>query len=172
MKKTLFILLALTVMSGCAEQFNTNPKHHADVVNLESVIHVSSEKVTISLNSIDFKEELIEWLNKDQPTKATLACHTKAHHCVEAEKILHSFGVPFHFSSDRDENTATLLYEKVVAKECVNNKTHAQNLPIGCAVTSNMMRMITDHNQLVKPKSAHHHHNAARAAHHYNEYHK
>ena len=125
--------------------------------NPESLLDQSSEIVNFELNDYSALDDLMNWVNQDQPTRAELYCIDGEEACVEAEQILKQFGVPSVFVASGD-NMVTLVYERVLARDCENryieNGVNPYNLPhptFGCTTASNMVQMVTDKRQFTSP---------------------
>lgn len=157
MKKTLkYTLMATlaTMVVGC----NVIPKEaYFDRGQPESLLDQSSEIVNFELNDYSSLDELLNWVNQDQPTRAELYCMDGDPTCIEAEQILKQFGVPSVFVSSAD-NMVTLVYERVLARDCENryieNGVNPYNLShptFGCSNASNMVQMVTDKRQFTSP---------------------
>jgi hypothetical protein len=154
-----FALVVLTlVINACAavpaEQYATRGQP-------EALLDVSSERVTFSLSSDRAVDELAEWINNDQPSKAILKCIAGHNNplCVEVELVLTQYGVPFSVETAEGKiNNIELFYDRVVLRECspkyVNNSYNPDNLNhqnFGCSVASNMVQSLEDHRQLLTP---------------------
>ena len=123
----------------------------------ESLLDVSSEIVNLPIsNDLDL-DELADWINADQPTRAELYCMDGDDRCAAAQEILDLYGVPSFYvpASDR---TVTLVYERVIARDCENrfidNSVNPYNLhhpTYGCSVAANIVQMVSDKQQFVAP---------------------
>jgi len=123
----------------------------------ESLLDQSSEVVNFELTTPASVEELVDWVNQDQPSRAELYCNDGESLCSEAHDVLVQFGVDVLFVSSPD-NVVTLVYERVLARDCENryidNSINPYNLPhptLGCSNASNVLQMVTDKRQFTSP---------------------
>lgn len=124
----------------------------------ERLLDVSSERVNVSLASNTASDQLIEWLNEDQPSRAEIYCRNMSDDmCIQAQTILDQFAVPFDLYVDGIDQVA-LVYERIIARDCsagfVSNHVNPYNLPspgFGCSNAVNMLQMISDKQSLVSP---------------------
>lgn len=152
--KYLAMASALSIMAAC----NVIPQEaYYDKGNPESLLDKSSEVVNFELNDYSALDDLTNWVNQDQPTRAELYCMDGDAACAEAEQILQQFGVPSVFVASGD-NMVTLVYERVLARDCENryieNGINPYNLDhptFGCTTASNMVQMVTDKRQFTSP---------------------
>jgi hypothetical protein len=154
MKKVFPIIAFSLLLAGCAivpreVAFNRGTP--------ESLLDVSSEVVNVSLTGRSSVDEVVDWVNQDQPTRAELYCMDGDATCAEAERVLGQFGVPVvHVASS--DNTVALVYERVLARDCENRYIDNANNPynwnhptFGCSVASNSVQMVSDKRQFVSP---------------------
>ena len=154
MKRFLLICsLALTV-SACSK---IPPEAYYNRGTPESLLDVSSEMVNVQLENDGSIDELTQWVNQDQPTRAELYCMESDKICSETQLVLEQFGVPVQFMPSAD-NTAVLIYERVLARDCehryIDNTINPYNfnhLGFGCSVASNTLQMVTDKQQITQP---------------------
>ncbi len=123
----------------------------------ESLLDMSAEVVNIALDDAAGTDELIGWINQEQPSRADLACADANPNCRRAEQVLDQFGVPFEMTEGR-ANTVALYYERVMTRDCENryidNSINPYNLnhpTFGCSVASNMVQQVTEKRQFVNP---------------------
>lgn len=123
----------------------------------ESLLDVSSEVINVGLTSDRSVDEITDWINRDQPTRAELYCMDGDPICAGAQQVLEQFGVPVHYVAAADNNVA-LIYERVLARDCenrfINNTVNPYNFnhpTFGCSVASNMVQMVSDKRQFVSP---------------------
>ncbi len=124
----------------------------------ENLLDRSSERVSISLNESNAQDELIYWLNQEQPTRAELNCTSGDLSCAAAAHSLEKFCVPVKHVSQGGEDAVHLLYERVVARDCDNryldNPHNPYNLnhpTFGCSLIVNAVQMVTDKRQFTAP---------------------
>lgn len=123
----------------------------------ETLLDVSSEQVTLQLTDPASLDELVTWVNEDQPTKIILGCMEADMMCSEAMSIANQFAIPTQHSGGVD-NTVTLVYERVIARDCENryidNPHNPYNLnhpSFGCSTAANTLQMISDKQQIIAP---------------------
>jgi hypothetical protein len=124
----------------------------------ESLLDISSEVVTVQLESDQSIQELTSWISNDQPSRAEINCPGADYICNEAEMALQQFGVPAT-RVPSDSRMVTLVYERVIARDCENryidNPHNPYNLnhpTFGCSTAANMTQMISDKSQIVSPQ--------------------
>lgn len=157
MKKNALLALTListSLLSAC------NDIPHAAYTSRggpESLLNVSSEVVNISLLSPSSTDELVQWLNEDQPTRVELHCANGDMYCGSAQAILEQFAVPYNIFMSADSR-ATLIYDRVVARDCDHrymdmpiNPYNLNHPTFGCAISANALQMISDKQQIVSP---------------------
>ena len=157
MMKPLKLTLAFAALSTVAACNIIPPDAYYSRGNPEDLLDQSSEVVNFELYDYSALDDLLNWVNQDQPTRAELYCMEGDSTCMEAEQILQQFGVPAVFVSSAD-NMVTLVYERVLARDCENryveNGVNPYNLPhptFGCSTASNMVQMVTDKRQFTSP---------------------
>jgi hypothetical protein len=154
MDRRLLILLASLLAAGCKDI----PKEaYFSRGAPESLLDVSSEVVNVQLGEPDSVDQLTQWVNQDQPTRAELYCLQDEKVCKQAGKVLEKFGVPILYVSAADNNVA-LVYERILARDCENryidNRINPYELPhptFGCSIASNMVQHVSDKRQFVSP---------------------
>jgi hypothetical protein len=147
-------LVLLTALSGC----NPIPiEAHANRGAPESLLDISSEVVSVEMVSDQSADEIANWIETDQPSRAELQCFEGDPLCGRAEEVLKLYGLPYEITaSERTE--VLLVYERVLARDCENryidNTINPYNLyypTLGCSVASNLVQMVTDKRQFVSP---------------------
>jgi len=123
----------------------------------ESLLDISSEVVNLKIESGSSIQEITNWINKDQPTRAELNCPDGDRLCVKVQKVLHQFDVPVKYTSTPD-NTIVLVYERILARDCENryidNLVNPYNLhhpTFGCTTAVNIVQMVSDKRQFTSP---------------------
>lgn len=144
MKKFIYTLSVVTLLSGCSGLGSTAIH---DPVRPESLLDLSSERVSFSLEMGNSLDELTEWVNSDQPTSAELYCTQNADTCADTENVLRQFGVPFENMAGRGAgDEVILLYDRVFTRDCAG----AENMQ-GCSVAANTVQMVVDPRQFMDP---------------------
>lgn len=154
MKQSLVLIVAVLTAAACSKV----PKEAFwNRGQPESLLDVSSEVVNVSLGSPKAIDQLTDWVNQDQPSRAELYCLESSPMCAEAKGVLEQFGVPVMFVAASD-NTVALVYERVLARDCENRfidnniNPYNMNYPtFGCSVSSNIVQHVSDKQQFVSP---------------------
>ena len=154
MKNYIFPALLLPVTLACSQV----PKEaYFNRGTPESLLDVSSEVVNVSLSSDRSIDDLVGWVNQDQPSRAEITCLESDPVCQQAQRTLERFGVPASYTPAADNNV-TLVYERVLARDCENryidnhiNPYNMNHPTFGCSVASNMVQMVSDKQQFVSP---------------------
>lgn len=156
MKKTILasILTATTFLAACDIM---PPESYYNRGAPESLLDQSSEVVNFNVDSPAGIDELVDWVNQDQPSRAELYCADGDSLCMEAHDVLTQFGVDVLFIPSQD-NVVTLIYDRIIARDCENryidNSINDYNLnhpTFGCSTASNMLQMVTDKRQFTSP---------------------
>lgn len=157
MKTKIKSLAAFVLLSSVAACSAIPHEAYYDRGHPEDLLDQSSEIVNFELNDYSALDDLLNWVNQDQPTRAELYCMEADSTCAEAEQILQQFGVSTVFVASGD-NMVTLVYERVLARDCENryieNGVNPYNLPhptFGCTISSNIVQMVTDKRQFTSP---------------------
>lgn len=123
----------------------------------ESLLDASSEVVNVPLISEASIQEVVQWVDQDQPTQAELYCLSSDPVCAQALETLEMFQVPVNYVSAAD-NMLTLVYDRVVARDCenryINNTANPYNLhhpTFGCSNAVNVVQMVGDKRQFTNP---------------------
>ncbi len=154
MKKTTAFLFPVLLLAAC----NDIPREaFFGRGDPESLLDASSEVVSVQLVSDQSVEEVVEWVDQDQPTRAELMCMDSDPLCVAAQEVLGVYGIEYQVAPSA-ENTVHLIYERVLARDCehrfIDNHINPYNMShpaFGCSTASNMVRMVTDKRQFVSP---------------------
>ena len=157
MQKFLPSLAALTLISvlgGC----NQIPiEAHANRGSPESLLAVSSAIVSVEMVSEQSADEIINWIETDQPSRAEINCFEGDPLCAKAEGVLQLYGLEYEIVSS-DHTEVLLVYERVLARDCENrfidNSVNPYNLyhpTFGCSVATNMVQMVADKRQFISP---------------------
>ena len=138
----IFSVLALLAVSACAGHIIEEP------VRPESLLDLSSERVSFSLSQSTSVEELTDWVNNDQPSRAEIYCTSTPEVCAEAKSVLQQFGIQFEEKAGRESgDEIVLLYDRIFTRDCDGESTGA----IGCSVAANQVQMVVDPRQYLDP---------------------
>lgn len=155
MKKTLTILLSATTLATACSQIP--PEAYYNRAEPESLLDVSSEVVNLPVSSEQSLDELTNWVNRDQPSRAELYCDDTNPQCAAAVEVLNLYGIPTNRMASGD-NMVSLVYERVLARDCENryidnsiNPYNFNSPTLGCSVAVNMVQSVTDKHQFVRP---------------------
>ena len=123
----------------------------------ESLLDVSSEVVTLGVESPAKLKELSAWIAKDNPTRAELYCNLNALSCTNAKRLLESKAIAVSVVPSAD-NSVTLIYERILARDCSQrfvDNTHdvynASHPAFGCSVAANMVQQVSNKREFVNP---------------------
>ena len=152
---TLITTAALLAATGCNI---LGPRQDvAATGSPEALLDVSSEVVNLGVNSPKEVDDVSQWINRDQPTRAELYCQEGTKNCAEARQVLDLYGVPNTVVSS-PANTITLVYERVLARDCDHvyhddlGLWYNESQPaFGCSVAANMVQQVTQKQQFVSP---------------------
>ncbi len=150
-------LTLLSVVFGLAACDTMPPESYYNRGQPENLLDVSSEVVNLPVSSQPSIQELTRWIEKDQPSRAELYCEPASDNCQQAQDVLDLYGVPTLVMPSGDE-LVSLVYERVLARDCENryidNSINPYNLnhpTFGCSTSVNMVQMVTDKHQFVRP---------------------
>lgn len=154
MKYSFLLLTALVSATACTE---IPGSAYFERGAPESLLSVSSEEVTVSLETPGGERQLTDWIDRQQPSRAKLVC-ASGETCDRAAEILDQFNVPYdQVGGARDQ--VVLTFEHIEARDCENryidNHTNPYNLnhpTFGCSVAVNQVQMVTDKTQFTDPK--------------------
>ncbi len=148
------VLLIGYLLSACSK---LPPEAYFKHGSPESLLDESSEIVNFDIADSQSVDELIDWVNQDQPSRAELYCVDGDPLCLETHDVLEQFGIPVLYIASED-NVVTLVYERIMARDCENrfidNSVNPYNLPhptYGCSIASNIVQMVTDKRQFTSP---------------------
>lgn len=149
--------LALACLLALAACHEPNDSAFFNRGGPESLLDVSSEVVNLSVAGPNELEELSNWIDGDQPTRAELYCMEGDIRCNEARQVLDLQGVPTMVVPSGD-NTVALVYERILARDCsqrfVDNSSNPYNTAydsFGCSVAANMVQHVSDKQQFISP---------------------
>lgn len=122
-----------------------------------SLLDASSEVVNVALISPESVNEVVQWIDQDQPTQAELYCMEEDPVCLQTLQTLEMFRVPVHYVPAADNNLV-LIYDRVVARDCdnryIDNPVNPYNLnhkTFGCSTAVNIVQMVGDKRQFTSP---------------------
>lgn len=154
MKYSFLLLVALVSTSACTQIPGTA---YFERGAPESLLSVSSEEVTVSLENPGGERQLTDWIDRQQPSRAKLYC-AAGNTCDNAAEILDQFNIPYD-QIDGARNQVVLTFERVEARDCENryitNHINPYNLnhpTFGCSMAVNQVQMVTDKTQFTDPK--------------------
>lgn len=149
-----FLAASLLMTAACSE---VPLEAHYNRGGPESLLDMSSEVVTVNIGGGASLDELTDWLNREPPTRAELACMDGDFGCAQAKDVLQQFGVSFNQVEDARGSVA-LFYDRVMTRDCENryidNSINPYNLnhpTFGCSTAANMVQMVADKRQFVNP---------------------
>lgn len=154
MKKLSYIAAIAATLTACSQipeqaQYNRGSPY--------SLLDSSSEIVNVALVSPESVDEVVQWIDQDQPTQAELYCLENDPICLQTLETLEMFRVPVHYVSAADNNLV-LFYDRVVARDCdnryVDNPVNPYNMnhkTFGCSTAVNMVQMVGDKRQFTSP---------------------
>lgn len=154
MKKLSYIAAIALALSACSQIPEETAYNRGSPYSL---LDASSEIVNVALVSPDSVNEVVQWIDQDQPTQAELYCLENDPICLQTLQTLEMFRVPVHYVSAADNNLV-LFYDRVVARDCDNryldNPINPYNLnhkTFGCSTAVNMVQMVGDKRQFISP---------------------
>lgn len=154
-KQIAFALLGVAGLTACSSIPESDSL--AGRGSPESLLDVSSEVVSFQVADSASVDQVVEWINLDQPSSAELRCTDGEESCMHVQEVLAQFAVPYEFTPSA-ENALTLYYERIVTRDCdnryVSNHINPYNLNhpnFGCSLAANMVQMISDQRQITNP---------------------
>ncbi len=149
-------LLALLGLAGCKERLYDASAFY-DRGSPEALLDVSSEVVNLGVANKGELRALSNWIANDQPTRAELFCDAILKSCKDAQNLLQRKGVEVSFSPS-PENTVTLIYERILARDCnaryITKGTSYYNEPspsFGCAMSANIVQHVSNKRDFISP---------------------
>jgi hypothetical protein len=150
--KKLGSIALLVALSACNE---IPAAAYFDRGRPENLLDVSSEVVNMNLSSATAMNDLTAMVSQDPPTRVEMSCSPKDGLCMEVRRMFEQYAVPVATS---DAGGITMIYERVVARDCENryidNSINPYNLnhpTFGCSVTANTVQMVSDKRQFTNP---------------------
>ena len=123
----------------------------------ESLLDVSSEVVNLSVRDKNDIQALSNWIEKDAPSRAELMCDGNLPSCQSAVKALEARDVNVSLTPSPN-NTVTLVYERIVARDCNSRyldngfSVYGAHQPsFGCAIAANMVQQVSDKREFINP---------------------
>ena len=155
MKKNIIILAVSAILtSACTIQPKAAYFNHGQP---ESLLQASSEVINIPLVSDESLDQLTNWINQEQPSRAMLNCDVSTPLCAQAEEALQLYNIPVEVGSVEQVDVA-LMYERIQARTCehrfIDNHSNPYNHShpaYGCSVASNIVQSVSDKKQFVNP---------------------
>jgi hypothetical protein len=148
-------LLVVLALSACERPPASAYPPRAGV---ESLLDVSSEVVSLSAATPASLNDLDAWIRRDAPTRAELLCSSRSINCSDARRFLERNTIPFAHVEAMTEPVVTLVYERVLVRDCnpayIDNTNNYQNLnhrSFGCALAANAAQHISNKQQVVAP---------------------
>ncbi|MDX1975996.1 MAG: hypothetical protein SFT92_10050 [Rickettsiales bacterium] len=155
MKKTWLLIACFSSISACAPQ-SLPPEVYGSRSDPETLLDTSSEVVTMDLRSRNSLSKLASIVRSDQPNRAELHCKTSDILCAQAKEILTNQNVPIRTVGN--DNSVTLVYERVVARDCdsryidARSNQHNVNQPsFGCSMRANTVQMVSNRRVFTDP---------------------
>jgi len=142
------------LVTACSD---LGPNSFAGYHTPESLLDRSSEVVNFELQDGSSLDDLVTWVDQDQPTRAELRCDEGDLNCAEAHEVLKVFGVPSVWTGEGDA-MVSLIYDRTLVRDCENrfidNTVNPYNLThpsFGCSNATNMLQMVADKRQFTRP---------------------
>jgi len=153
--KTIPFLAAILMFLGACSQIPS--ESYYDRGSPYALLDASTEVVNVAITSDASVDEVVQWIDQDQPTQAELYCQESDRICAKTLQTLEMFRVPVQFVSS-NENNLMLTYDRVVARDCdnhyIDNPINPYNLnhpTFGCSTAVNMVQMVGDKRQFTSP---------------------
>lgn len=155
MKKHLSLIVTMSLaLSACSQ---IPPQAYFQRGNPTSLLDASSEVVNVALTSEASVQEVVQWVDQDQPTSAQVYCLEGDAVCTQTLEALELFQVPVQYTSAAD-NMVALQYDRVVARDCehryIDNTVNPYNLnhpTLGCSTAVNMIQMVENKREFTNP---------------------
>ncbi len=158
MKKIAACISSALMLSAC----EAPPTAYYNRGDPENLIEVSSEVVNVNLASPDALVQLSTMVSQDPPTRAIVDCSQSDTLCGQAKGVLDKHGIASQWAAGSQtaaKGSVTLVYERVVARDCQNRYIDdtglsSGNLPpptFGCSITGNMVQQVSDKRQFTSP---------------------
>jgi type IV pilus biogenesis protein CpaD/CtpE len=157
MKKSFYkltLVSCLLALSACDKLPTTSSTKGSP----EALIDVSSETVTLSLNSKNSLSKLSGTIAKDFPSRADLNCSLKNSKCLQAKKILDRNSIPARLTGASSANSIVLSYKRTVVRDCnpryadtINDSGSDNQASFGCAISGNIVQMVGNKKQFTEP---------------------
>lgn len=123
----------------------------------ESLLDVSSEVVSLKLEGESSVDQMVEWIDKDEPTRAELHCAGNAPVCNAVKDVFKLYGISYEVVNNGGQGV-DLIYERVLARDCDNrfmdnhiNPYNMNHPTFGCSIASNMLQSVSNKKQFVNP---------------------
>jgi hypothetical protein len=154
MRLTFSLLCSAIALSACSA---VPLEAHYNQGSPETLLDLSVETVSVDLNAAGSIDQLVDWVNREQPSRAELQCELGNVACDRANDVFSQFSVPVE-AIESPANQAVLVYERVVARDCdqryIDNSINPYNLhypTFGCSIAANMVQHVGDKRQFISP---------------------
>jgi len=147
------VLMSALLISSCSQ---IPEQAHFNRGDPTIQLNYSKERINLSLSNLKSIDELKDWIKRDKPNRAEIACFASAPVCRDAERVLKENGIPVDYANSG--SGIALIYEKVLASDCdpsfITNHINPYNLnhpAYGCSIRGNMLQMVSDRKQFTNP---------------------
>jgi hypothetical protein len=154
MKKIIISALALSLVSACSK---IPPEAYFKRGEPQSLISSSTEEVNFPIYDSSSLDDLVSWIEKDQPSFVEISCSDNQQLCLDMQNAVAAYGVEYEVLP-AGFNEVKLSYNRIVAKVCenrfINNTINPYNLnhpTFGCTTATNIVMMVADRNHIVNP---------------------
>jgi hypothetical protein len=156
-KKLAYIIVLSAIVAACE---SAPPEAYFNRGSPESLLDLSTEVVNVKITSPTAIQQMINTLNKRQPTRADVKCNESDSLCKESMHVLKQFAVPTRYTPS-NRGSVALIYERTLVRNCQNryidNTTEAGNFQelnyptLGCSVAINIVQSVSDKKQFTNP---------------------
>jgi type IV pilus biogenesis protein CpaD/CtpE len=154
MKKYFVLLVSSFLVAACSKIPN---EAYSERGTPQSLLDVSSEMVNVEISSEASIDEIKDWIEQDQPSRAVVSCANGDVLCGSAADVLDVYGVDYE-EQVSDYSEVSLVYERIIARDCnntyIDNRINPYNLnhpSFGCSTASNIVQMVTNRQEFVNP---------------------
>ena len=146
-------LVGLMLLSACDKP----APEYVNSGDPERLIDTSSESVTLSLKAKNSVSKISRMVEMEHPSSAELRCSIGNTRCAQVKEILERNSVPINLTNE-NSNSVLLSYKRVIVRDCnphyIDNMSGSRSFnhpAFGCAVTGNMVQMVSDKQQFTNP---------------------